>query len=48
MSESMAKIWARRIHAGSHTIDEVYNRYGAAGAEAVRIAYYKLYGEELG
>ena len=45
MSESLAKIWARRIHAGAHTIDEVYKRYGDEGVEEVRKAYYFLYAE---
>lgn len=47
MSYSMAKIWARRIHAGAHTIDEVEERYGQEGADEVRAAYFALYGEEI-
>lgn len=47
MSESLAKIWARRIHAGAHTIDEVEAKYGKAGVAAVKEAYYELYGEEI-
>lgn len=47
MSESLAKIWARRIHAGAHTIEEVIERYGEEGADSVRTAYYSLYGEEI-
>lgn len=43
MSYSKAKIWARRIHAGAHTIDEVEEEY----QDLVRTAYYDLYGEEL-
>ena len=47
MSKSLAKIWARRIHAGAHTINEVEERYGSEGAEAVREAYFALFGEEI-
>ena len=47
MNESLAKIWARRIHAGAHTIEEVIERYGEEGADNVRAAYYSLYGEEI-
>ena len=47
MSNAMAKVWARRIHAGAHTIEEVEERYGQSGADAVRAAYYALYGEEI-
>jgi hypothetical protein len=47
MSQALAKIWARRIHAGAHTIDEVLDKYGHSGVAAVKAAYYDLYGEEL-
>ena len=47
MNEALAKIWARRIYAGAHTIEEVEEKYGADGAQMVRDAYYELYGEEL-
>lgn len=47
MSKSLAKIWARRIHAGTHTIDEVEERYGDEGVQMVRDAYFALYGEEI-
>lgn len=47
MSDALAKIWARRIHAGAHTINEVEEKYGAEGVQAVKDAYYRLYGEEL-
>lgn len=47
MSYSLAKIWARRIHAGAHTIDEVEERYGAEGVAAVKQAYFDLYGIHL-
>ena len=43
MSYAKAKIWARRIHAGAHTIDEV----DEADQPIVREAYYDLYGEEI-
>ena len=43
MSNALAKIWARRIHAGAHTIDEVEKQY----QDVVRAAYYDLYGEEI-
>lgn len=47
MSESLAKIWARRINAGAHTIDEVAQKFGPTGVEAVKAAYFELYGETL-
>ena len=47
MTQALAKIWARRIHAGAHTIEEVEQRYGADGVAIVRSAYYNLYGEEI-
>ena len=47
MTEAMAKIWARRIYAGTRSVDEVQERYGVDGVEMVKVAYYKLYGEEL-
>lgn len=47
MSPSLAKIWARRIYAGTRTLDEVEDRYGTAGVIAVRAAYFELYGEEI-
>lgn len=47
MSKALANIWARRIYAGAHTIDEVNQKYGAEGVQAVREAYYILYGKEI-
>lgn len=47
MSYAKAKIWARRIHAGAHTLDEVRTEYGTEGVEAVKGAYSELFGEEL-
>lgn len=47
MSNSLAKIWARRIHAGTRTLDEVNEKYGQEGVDAVKQAYLSLYGEEL-
>lgn len=47
MSTSLAKIWARRIHDGAKTLDDVRAKYGEAGVEAVKEAYFALYGEEL-
>lgn len=47
MSNSMAKIWARRIHDSTKTIDDVFAKYGNAGVAAVKSAYLALYGEEL-
>ena len=47
MSASLAKIWARRIHAGTHTISEVEAKYGPEGVEQVSQAYYNLFGETL-
>ena len=43
MSYAKAKIWARRIYAGAHTIDEVPE----ADQAIVRQAYMDLYGEEI-
>ena len=43
MSRAKAKIWARRIHAGAHTIDDVPNEY----QDFVREVYLELYGEEI-
>lgn len=39
----MAKIYARQIHEGKRTIEEVPERYQAA----TRAAYFDIYGEEL-
>ena len=47
MSTSLAKIWARRIHDGAKTIDDVAEKYGDSGVEAVRHAYFILFGEEI-
>lgn len=47
MSNALAKIWARRIYARTHTIEEVDERYGVEGHKAVVSAYYKLYGIDL-
>lgn len=47
MSKALAKIWARRIHDGAKTLDEVFEKYGDAGVEAVRSAYFDLYGVEI-
>lgn len=47
MTSAKAKIWARRIYAGSHTIEEVEERFGQEGADMVREAYLALYGVEL-
>lgn len=47
MSKSLAKIWARRIHDGVKTIDEVEERYGAEGVAAVRAAYKELFGQDI-
>ena len=38
MSDALAKIWARRIYAGTRTLEEVYERYGDEGAEKVQNA----------
>lgn len=43
MSYAKAKIWARRIHAGAHTIDEVPEE----DKPIVKQAYFDLYGEEI-
>lgn len=47
MTKPLAKIWARRIDAGAHTIEEVEERYGEEGAQMVRDAYFALFGEEI-
>ena len=47
MTQALAKIWARRIYAGTRTIEEVESRYGADGVNMVKDAYYSLYGEEI-
>lgn len=47
MSKSLAKIWARRIHDGAYTIDDVMEKYGPEGVSMVKEAYYNLYGVEL-
>jgi hypothetical protein len=47
MSKSMAKIWARRIYAGTRTLDEVEEKYGQEGVDAVKQAYLEIYGEEI-
>lgn len=47
MTAALAKIWARRIHAGAHTIEEVEAKYGKDGADMVRAAYFELFGEEI-
>ena len=47
MTKAKAKIWARRIKAGSHTIEEVEERFGQEGANMVRTAYFELFGEIL-
>ena len=39
----MAKIYARQIHEGKRTIEEVPERY----RQATREAYFEIYGEEL-
>lgn len=47
MSYSLAKVWARKIYAGTKTIDDVAEKYGDAGVAAVKAAYLSLYGVEL-
>lgn len=47
MTMAKAKIWARRIYAGAHTIEEVEAQFGAEGAAMVRAAFYNLYGYEI-
>lgn len=47
MTKSLAKIWARRINVGAHTIEEAEERYGEEGAQMVRDAYFALFGEEI-
>lgn len=47
MTKSLAKIWARKIHDGSKTIDNVAEKYGPEGVAMVKAAYFLLYGEEL-
>ena len=47
MSAALAKIWARRIYAGEHTLTEVKAKYGKSGENAVKQAYYELFGKEI-
>ncbi len=47
MTKAKAKIWARRIKAGSHTIEEVEETKGKEAADMVRAAYFELFGEIL-
>ena len=47
MSQSLAKIWARKIHDGTKTLEDVEAKYGAEGVTAVKQAYLLLYGVEL-
>ena len=47
MSNALAKIWARRIHAGAHTMEEVRERFGDEGVTKVTKAYQSLYGVDL-
>ncbi len=47
MSNSLAKIWARRIHAGAYTLEDVKQKYGKDGVNAVKAAYLALFGEEI-
>jgi len=43
MTHAKAKIWARLIHKGQRTIEDV----AAADRDDVRAAYLELFGEEL-
>ena len=43
MSRAKAKIWARRIYAGAHTINDVPK----ADRDLVREVYLELYGDEI-
>lgn len=47
MTKSLAKIWARRIHDGAKTLDDVLQKYGPEGVSMVREAYFMLFGEEI-
>jgi len=47
MTKALARIWARRINVGAHTIEEVEELYGEEGAQMVRDAYFALFGEEI-
>ena len=47
MSQSLAKIWARKIYAGTKTLEDVEEKYGQDGVDAVKAAYLALYGVEL-
>lgn len=47
MTAPLAKIWARRIHAGTRTLDEVNERYGSNGFIMVSEAYFELFGEVI-
>lgn len=43
MTKAKARIWARLIHKGEKSIDDV----PAAARDLVRAAYFDIYGEEL-
>lgn len=45
MTESMAYIWARRIHDGIRFLEEVESKYGRSDVNLVSMALYKLYGD---
>lgn len=47
MSKSMAKIWARRIHDGAYTLDDVEAKYGEEGVQQVKEAYRQLFGTDI-
>lgn len=47
MSKSMAKIWARRIHDGAYTLDDVAEKYGDEGVAQVQEAYRQLFGTDI-
>ena len=47
MTKPLAKIWARRIHDGAKTIEEVEERYGEGGVDMVRAAYFELFGQDI-
>lgn len=47
MTKPLAKIWARRIYAGTRTLAEVAERYGDSGVTMVQEAYMELYGEVI-
>jgi len=46
MTEALARVWARRIHAGVKSYTEVEQVYGRQATNMVYLASSELYGDE--